>query len=216
MIATFTLFDVRNFATTQPLRMILPLALVVLFGASVPIPGAPIVIAALIASITTSYYFQGDERGMLDTLYAASSISGPAVVIGRYISALIFAAAAVGLGAATTVVMTAVRHQSLSWPLALGMLVAAFGIVSVALAVQLPWFFALGFTRGRPMIYIPVGILSIAGFVAGQTGFLDGSIQITSSGVPLALVSILIVAFGCAVIAVSIAIAVRLYRKREL
>jgi len=195
MIATFTLFDVRNFATTQPLRMILPLALVVLFGASVPIPGAPIVIAALIASITTSYYFQGDERGMLDTLYAASSISRPAVVIGRYISALIFAAAAVGLGAATTVVMTAVRHQSLSWPLALGMLVAAFGIVSVALAVQLPWFFALGFTRGRPMIYIPVGILSIAGFVAGQTGFLDGSIQITSSGVPLALVSILTVTF---------------------
>lgn len=216
MTAAFTLFDLRNFATTQPLRMLLPLALVVVFGATVPLSGAPIVIGALMAAVTASYYFQGDERGLLDTLYAITPISRCSVVVGRYISMLVLAAISVGLGAATAFIAAAIRHESLSWPVTATMLLAAFGIVTVAFAVQLPWFFALGFTRGRPMVYVPVGVIAVAAFVASQTGLRHGSVRLASFSDPSALATAMVLILGAAALVASATVAVRLYRKRAL
>lgn len=216
MIATFTRFDLRNFATTQPTRIIIPLAFVVVFGATLPVPGMPILAGAIIASVTISYPFQGDERGLLDTLYATSPVSRRAVTIGRYLSALVMAATSIGLGVIVTLIMGVVRHQDQSWPLIATMLLASFGVVAVALSVQLPWFFAMGFTRGRPMIFIPVAVISIGGWIAGRTGLLDGTSSLGSIALPSTPVVALVLVLGTALLAASAAVAVRLYRRREL
>ncbi|WFR65757.1 hypothetical protein P9139_11255 [Curtobacterium flaccumfaciens] len=95
------------------------------------------------------------------------------------------------------------------------MLLVAFGCVCVAFAVQLPWFFALGFTRGRPMIYIPVGIIAVIGFVAGQAGWLGqaGPLEVRAPSVLLATV---VLVGGAVLLAASAVVAVRVYQRREL
>lgn len=216
MIATFSRFDFRNLTTTQPRRVIIPLAFVVVFGAVLPLPGLPILIGALIASLTASYPFQADERGLLDTLYATAPVSRSAVVIGRYISVLVVAAIAIALGTATTVVTGALRHENISWPLIAGMLVIASGITAVALAVQLPWFFALGYTKGRPMIYIPVAVISILGWIAGQTGLLNGTSALKTTASPSGATALLVLLIGAGLLITSTYTANRLYQRREL
>lgn len=216
MIATFTRFDLRNFATTQPARVIIPLAFVIIFGATLPVPGLPILAGGIIAAITASYPFQGDERGLLDTLYATTPVSRRAVTVGRYLSTLLMAAVAIGLGIGVAAVMATIRHQELSGSLIGTMSMAAFAVVAIALSVQLPWFFALGFTRGRPMIFIPVAVISVAGWLAGRSGLLDGTSPGGMVPTPGAPVVIGVLVAGTALLAASATIATRLYARREL
>lgn len=217
MTFAFTLFDLRNFATTQPMRLIIPLAFVVVLGLTLPVPGLPIVGGAIVASLTASYHFQGDERGLLDTLYASTPVSRRAVVTGRYLSVLALSAVLIGLGTATMLVVDAVHHQGVHWPIVADMLLVAFGVVAVALSVQLPWFFAMGFTRGRPLTYIPVGIMSIAGWIAAQSGLLDGTVRFDAPATPpSALVTATVLVVGAGLLVASAAVAARRYQRREL
>ncbi|MBW4041200.1 MAG: ABC-2 transporter permease [Acidobacteria bacterium] len=213
--ARFVRFDLTMIATTQPLRVVLPIILTGVFCVTLPVPGIGIVVGAVLASISVSVPFQGDERGRLDVLYGIAPVGRIAVVLGRYVTLLVFAIVTTGVGAVTSVVVGAARHQDLGWPLVSTMLLVAFGSVSVAIAVQVPWFFALGFTRGRPMIYVPVGILAILGFVTGQTGLLDGTTGL-APGVPPLVVTAAVLIGGVALLAGSAAVAVHFYRRREL
>lgn len=211
----FARFDLVSMARTQPLRIVLPLLFTVVFSITLPVPGLGVVVGAVVASVSASIPFQGDERGRLDTLYGIAPIGRTAVVLGRYLSMLVFAVVAVGIGTATTLVTGAVRHQDIGWPLVATMLLGATACVGLAYAVQLPWFFALGFTRGRPMVYIPVAIIAVVGFVVGQVGWF-GDVEPADLVAPSpTLVGIVVVAVAAA-IAVSATIAVRLYQRREL
>ena len=214
-LARFTRFDLATIATTQPLRVLLPILLTVVFAVTLPIQGAGIVIGAIVAAVSVSAPFQSDEHGRLDVLYGIAPLGRAAVVLGRYLSLLVIAAVTVGVGALTSFVVDEVRHQAPAWPLASTTLLIAFGVVSAAIAVQVPWFFALGFHRGRPMIYIPVGIISIAGFIGGRTGVFDGAAGI-SIGIPSLVVTAAVLIAGVAALVVSAAVAVRVYRRREL
>jgi ABC-type transport system involved in multi-copper enzyme maturation permease subunit len=212
MTAAFTGFDLRNMLGV---RTLLPLLFVAVFGATLPVPGLPIVIGALIASVTVSTPFQGDERGRLDTLYATAPLARRSVVVGRYLSTLVFALAAVLIGTVTTLVSAAVRHQAVSWPLIAVMLLVALVCICVTYAVQLPWFFALGFTRGRPMVYIPVAVIAVGGFLAGQSGMLT-SASPAEIGLPPWPLAVGVGCAGIAALVVSGAVSDRLYRHREL
>lgn len=215
-VARFTRFDFVTIATTQPARVLLPLAVIVVIGATMPIPGFAIVMGAVVASVSASVPFQGDERGRLDTLYGIAPVARSAVVIGRYVSLLVFAALAIGIGTATTLVMRAVHHEDFGRPLLATMFLVAFGCVCVAFAVQVPWFFALGFTRGRPMVYIPVAAMAFVGFAISQTGLFDGTTSLHLNGAPPISVAIGVLVAGVLLLVVSALVAVRLYRRREL
>lgn len=212
MTSAFVGFDLRNMLTV---RSLLPLLFVVVFGATLPVPGLPIVIGALIASVTVSTPFQTDERGDLDTLYATAPLSRRSVVLGRYVSALVFALAAVLIGTGTSLVSASVRGDALAWPLVAVMLLVALACVCVTYAVQLPWFFALGFTRGRPMIYIPVAVIAVAGFLAGQSGMLTSATPADFS-VPTWPLAGGVIVGGIAVLVASVLVSARVYRRREL
>lgn len=182
---------------------------------TLPVPGLGIVVGAVVAAVSASIPFQGDERGRLDTLYGIAPIDRSAVVIGRYLSMVVFAVVAVGLGTATTLVVGAVRGQDFGWPLIATMLLAAAACVGIAYAVQLPWFFALGFTRGRPMIYIPVGIMAVVGFTAGQAGWLD-DVEPADVLAPAPWLAALVLMGVVLLFVASAVVAVRMYRRREL
>ncbi|MGN6445910.1 ABC-2 transporter permease [Amnibacterium sp.] len=214
-VARFTRFDLTTIATTQPVRLGLPLLLTVLFSATLPVPGAGVVVGALIAAVTVSVPFQGDEHGRLDVLYGVAPVGRSAVVLGRYASLLVIAAVAIAIGAASSVVLAAVRHETLEAPAVATLLLVAVGIVSAAIAVQVPWFFALGFHRGRPMIYVPVAVVTILGFFAGRFGLFDATTGI-GSGAPAAALGVAVVAGCVLLLAVSSVVAIRCYRRREL
>jgi len=218
MTWTFFRFDLQNLLTTQSRRVIIPVALIVAFSITLPVPGLPIIIAAFVASVTASYPFQADERGLLDTLYATAALTRRSVVVGRYLTLLVFGAAVIALATALTVLTAFIQHQSLGWTTVAFLLVLAFGVLAVAFAVQLPWFFALGYTKSRAMIYIPVAVISIAGFIAAQFGLLNRAQLPAVVAMPAltAVIAEIVLPLGAALLIASIVTTSRLYARREL
>lgn len=215
MITTFTGFDLRNLATTQARRVLIPLAVVFAIGLTSPVQGLSIVSGALIGSVTASYMFQADERGLLDILYATTLVPRRAVVVGRYLSVATFTLVAVGLGTGVTLVAAEFRHQSAGWTLISPMLLISFGVAATAIALQLPFLFALGYTKGRPMVYIPFAVAGAAVLLAVQTGLLHVSAPLAFTFRPNSAVVLLVILAGVALIAASAGISNHFYRRRE-
>ncbi|MEO7123929.1 MAG: ABC-2 transporter permease, partial [Lacisediminihabitans sp.] len=138
MIAAFTRFDCVNLATTQARRVLIPLMFVIVMGIALPFSTAPVLIGALVVVASLSYPFQADERGLLDTLYATTSVTRRDVVIGRYLTVLLYAIFATGIGVIVSLVDDTVRHQQFEWPAMASALLAAFALVVVGVSVQLP------------------------------------------------------------------------------
>lgn len=213
---TFTLFDLRNTLSVAPARLMLPLALVLVIGLTAPVQGAAVVCGGYVGTMLLSYIFLGDERGRLDALYALSRVSRTSVVVGRYLTGLALVLVASGFGLAVSLVAILIRHQSVNWTMIGMMAVAAFGVAAISAAVQLPWFFAKGYTRGRQVMYALILVFVVLGWVASRTHLFD-SIQVpTQPGRALETIAVVTVAGGVAIVAASALLASRLYAKREL
>jgi ABC-type transport system involved in multi-copper enzyme maturation permease subunit len=172
MTRTFALFDMINFVT--PAKKIFPALIVVAVATALtPWPVVGIGAGALIMSLLASNPFAADERGRLDTLYATLPISRRTVVVGRYLALMaLYLAVAAGANVAA-VIASAIQNTPLPLDV-LGLVnLGSFVAFAVALSVQLPFFFSVGFTRARPMMYIPIAVLAGVAWLAGQTGMLD-------------------------------------------
>jgi len=172
MTGTFALFDIQNFLT--PLKRVLPPMLVVVVAAiATPWPAFAIGAAAIAMSLLAANPFAADERGRLDTLYSTLPVSRRSVVVGRYLALLAVYAVVAVLATVVAIVVPLVRGEEVDYSVLLPVNLVSLVIFSVALAVQLPFFFSLGFTRARPMMYLPVAVLIGAFYLASQTGLLD-------------------------------------------
>jgi hypothetical protein len=217
MIAAFTRFDIINFATTQVRRVLLPLLFVIVFGLAVPAGGLPVLVGAAVAVASVSYLFQADERGLLDTLYATASVSRRDVVIGRYLTVILYAIVAAVLGIAVSLVGGVIDHHSFGWPVLATALLGAFVVIAIGVSAQLPFYFALGFTKARPLMFIPIVLVGGAGVVAIQLGVLKGiGGDIVSWTVNNPAIDAIGLAAGIALLVFSASIAVARYTRREL
>ena len=174
MIASFALFDIANFVT--PAKRVAPPLLIVAIAAIItPWPTFAIGAAAIVMSLLAANPFAADERGRLDTLYATLPLSRSAVVIGRYVSLTVIYLLVVLAANILAVAVPLTKGAEIDlWML--GMInLASVIIYALAIAVQLPFFFSVGFTRARPMMYIPVGVVAGLLWLAGQTGLVDDS-----------------------------------------
>lgn len=213
MIAAFTRLDLSSwFPRTQT---ILTLSFVVAFGILLPVPGMAIAAAALVTSLMVSAPFLGDERGRLDTLYGVLPISRRTVVIGRTLSVLTYYAVASLLATAVTVAVALVRGSDLSFGLLLIAHAAALAFVGLSMAVQLPVFFRIGYSRGRLIAYAPAFVIAGAGWLLQETGGLS-AVQDALAGVPVVTLASVGVVVGVAGIVFAIVTAVRMYRTREV
>lgn len=213
MITAFTRFDLMSwFPRTQTL---LTLLFVAVIGVLLPVPGMAVMAAALVTSMMVSAPFLGDERGRLDTLYGVLPISRGTVVIGRTLSVVTYYLAAAVLATAVTVVVALVRGERVPAELLLIAHAVALAVVGLAMALQLPVLFRVGYSRGRLVAYAPAFVAAGLAWLAQATGTL-GSVEDALAGAPFALIAGIAVLLGLAGIVVGTALSVRLYRLREL
>ena len=172
MTGTFAVFDIRNFFSPTK-RVLPPLLLVVVAAVVTPWPAFAIGTAAIAMSLLAANPFAADERGRLDTLYSTLPVSRRGVVVGRYLALLAVYVLVAALATVVAIVVPLVRGGEIAFELLAPVNVASFVVFCVAVAVQLPFFFGLGFTRARPMMYLPIAVLIGAFYLASQTGLLD-------------------------------------------
>ena len=171
MIGTFARFDIINFVT--PVKRIAPALLLVLVAPAIsPWPAFGIGAAAIVMSLLASNPFAADERGRLDTLYATLPISRRSIVISRYLALVVLYVAVALIATIAVIVVTVSQGKPVDFVLLGAVNVASLLVFAVALAVQLPFFFSVGFTRARLMTFIPVVVVVGGAAIASQTGIL--------------------------------------------
>lgn len=213
MIATFAQFDLSSsFPRTQTL---LTLLFVVVIGIVLPVPGMAIVAAALVTSLMLSAPFLGDERGRLDTLYGILPISRSTVMFGRALSIVVYYVAAASLATVITVMMAVVRGNDIPSEMMLIAHACAMAVFGLAMALQLPVFFRVGYSRGRFMSYTPVLVVAGGAWLPQATD-LHLPLLETMEGVPLPLIVCLGCGLGLAGVLVGAAASAVFYRTREL
>jgi len=213
MTSAFTRLDLSSwFPRTQT---ILTLLFVAAVGVLLPVPGMAIMASAVVTSLMVSAPFLGDERGRLDTLYGVLPVSRRVVVLGRTLSLIAYYLAAAALATVVTVLSTMVRGGRVEPEFLLIAHAAALAFVGLSMALQLPVFFRIGYSRGRLMAYAPVFVVAGLAWLLQATG---AHVQFGKAfeGLPLATIVGVGVLIGAIGIVCAILVSARLYRTREL
>lgn len=109
--------------------------------------------------LTGSYGFSISENARLETLYATLPISRRQVVVARYAVAV---GTLVGLGLLGVVFDGAaaiVRRQDWAPVDSLILLAASLAVAGLVIAVQFPFFFALGYLRARFVTWLAIALV---------------------------------------------------------
>lgn len=213
MIATFARFDLLSWLPRR--QTLVTLALVVAVGAILPIPGMAIVAAAMVTSLMVSTPFLADERGSLNTLYGVLPVTRTAVVTGRAISIAIYFLIATTLAAATTVLVATLQDEQVSPGILLVSIAAGAAFAGISMALQVPVFFRVGYSRGRLMAYAPSVVVAGLAWLL-QALRLHTPMLEAISHVPVAVVVTSGLALGAAGFLIAVSVSSRLFRTREL
>lgn len=107
------------------------------------------------------------------------------------------------------------RGRPLQLELVALMLVASFAVVAVAVSVQLPLFFAMGYTRARPVRYAPILLMAALVWVAGQLDLLPDELS-SGLGPDVGTMVVVVTAVGVVLLVLSAFVARTLYARRQL
>jgi hypothetical protein len=198
------------------------------------IPAAIVVVANLVASAvllspyllipamsslavlnTPSHLFGNDERGRLDTLYAALGIRRQHVVLGRYATCLLLLIAFTVAGTLVAPVAALAFGAEFEWAVAAAVAAASVTLIGMLLATQLPAYFATGpgpiriVTTIAPAIILSVIFLAWT-FPAVRTG-LPSWLDANPARLTVAAIAALSI-LGLA----STTLSARLYARRDL
>lgn len=210
MTIAFIRFDLLSWLPRK--QTLLPLAFIVVVGVALPVPGMAVVASAVVASMMISAPFLADERGRLDILYGLLPISRNKVVVGRAAALLVYYVVAFGVAALTTFVVGIARGDAIPMELVGVALAVGFAFIGLAMALQLPVLFRVGYTRGRLVAYAPAFVVAGLIWLNQATGLVTMEGQLLST-IGLVIAGVVIGAFGSAL---GVVIATRMYRNREL
>ncbi|HML50541.1 MAG TPA: ABC-2 transporter permease [Propionicimonas sp.] len=181
----------------------------------------PLAFAAVVPLLPlffVTYPFLADERGRHDLLYATLPIRRHTVVWGRHLYFLVMEFAALVGALAIARAFAVTTGRPLEPGLAVLLAVAATTAASLVLTVQLPVLFAVGFTKSRWIVVLPL-IICLTPMVLAQ---IPGVGVRLADLWPGALTPTWSLAVGVGLTAVIIAlwttsalISVRLYAKRQ-
>lgn len=149
-------------------QLLIMVAVVVWISVVSTPPSAVIAAAAVFAALVAAYPFAIGDKNDLGTLQAVLPVARSTFVRARYLAIAGSCAVALVVGTGLAVVASAARGLPVA-PGELG-LVAAVGYLlhAVLVGLQLPVYYALGYTRGRMVAYAPLAALS-AGVAGGAT-----------------------------------------------
>lgn len=127
-------------------------------------PVVVVVAGAVFGSVAASYPFAVGDKHDLDTLRAVLPVSRGVLVAGRYLYAVALYLVIALLTAALAVLGSSIGEPAAG--LAAGDLASAaavgLGVYSLLAGTQLPVYFALGYTRGRMVSFVPLVLGSSA------------------------------------------------------
>lgn len=211
MSLAFARFDLQSWLPRT--QTLLPLAFIAVVGIVLPVPGMAIAASAIVTMLLVSAPFLGDERGRLDTLYGVLPVSRRSIVVGRMLAILVLFVIAAAVANATTLVVAAVRGGSPDPQLLLIANAAAFALVGLAVSLQLPVLFRIGYSRGRLMAYAPALVIAGLVWLGQELGLLTSD---APAPAPVAVLAGIGFALGVLGVVVGTAVAVRQYEGREL
>ena len=173
----------------------------------------------MMALLTASYGFSLTDRANLEALFATLPSPRRNVVLARYgvATGILLAAGLAGL--AIDAAAATARQQTWSAAPAVTVLASTFAVAALVTAVQFPFFFALGYTRARIVIYATIaGAGAVIGFF---------TLTVTKASIPLDWLAAMANAptsavipggllAGLGMLAVSAAISVRIYARKDL
>lgn len=215
MIATFTAFDVMSFVS--PLKRFAPMLLaIVAVAVFAPFPAFSIAAAAALMILLAPQTFATDERGRLDTLYATLPVSRRTVVVGRYLALVLLYLVMAAFATAVAAAVGLVQGERVSPGLLALVNLGALVFFLLVIAVQLPFFFAAGFTRARPMMYIPLVVVAGLAWLAGRLGIHQSLAPGDLGALHPALAVTLVLLALAAVVTVSAMTAAARYARRSL
>lgn len=211
MTFAFARFDLQSWLPRT--QTLLPLAFIAVVGFILPIPGMAIAASAFVTTLIVSAPFLGDERGRLDTLYGVLPVSRRTIVAGRALAIFAYGILALATANAVTVAAVLVRGGDLAPEILLIANAAAFAITGLAMSIQLPVFFRIGYSRGRLVGYAPALIVAGLAWLGQATGTITTE---NFSGIPVSLV--VGVGFGVGVVGIIVGtlVSMRIYQSREL
>ena len=178
-------------------------------------------VGIMLGTMFISYPFAVGEKSNMDALYATLSLNRKTVVAGRYLFALAFNLCAIlfsVVSALLGIVVSAVAgHEAGTGEVLLvGILLAALFIIIQA--IQLPFFFKMGYTKAKFFSLVPLVAL-MAGYmvfmtVAKENGIVrqieNGLAQLTGGALAgLAVLALLLICF------LSYRLSLSFYKKRE-
>jgi hypothetical protein len=159
---------VKPFLTYRNLLLFLGVALIMIFTSGSA--ETAIGILMMYATIYAAYPFSVGDKSNIDALYITLSINRSAVVIGRYLYALVMNVLS-GIAAYLFcyVALTVTRKGFDAAGSLYAVLVILF-VYSVIQAVQLPIYFKLGYNKAKfiaymPLVAFPLTIMAISGFL---------------------------------------------------
>ncbi len=211
MSLAFARFDLQSWLPRT--QTLLPLAFIAAVGVVLPVPGMAIAASAIVTMLLVSAPFLGDERGRLDTLYGVLPVSRRSIVVGRTLAILLLFVIAAAIANATTLIVSAVRGGSPDPQLLLVANAAAFALVGLAVSLQLPVLFRIGYSRGRLMAYAPALVIAGLAWLGQELGLLTSD---AAAPAPIPVLAGIGFAVGALGIVVGALLAVRQYEGREL
>lgn len=214
MIARFVLLDLHGLAR-KPWRILAGLGTLVLISAAI-LPAFAIPLAAVFAVVIVPDAFLMDERGRLDILYATLPISRTTVVVGRYVTSIVVYVLAAAVGNAITLLAPEFGGAP-THPAFLALVnVAGFIVAALGLAIQLPVFFAIGFTKARFASLLPAIAVLVAITIGHKSGLFSGRLAATLTGSIPPAIAVTSVAAGVALLVISALAARSVYQRRSL
>ena len=175
--------------------------------------------SCLVVLNTVMHLFGNDERGRLDTLYAALGIRRQHVVLGRYATCLLMLIAFTVAGTLVAPVAALAFGADFDWAIAAVAAVASVTLIGTLLATQLPAYFATGPGPIRIVaIFPPAIILAVIfgawGFPAVRTAVLSWLDDANPARLPVAAAAAIatLSILGLA----STTLSARLYARRDL
>lgn len=199
------------------MRTFLSVAAIVVVANLVVGGGAP---AALVCTMTAAFLpgnlFAQDEQSHLGTMYSILPVSRRQVVLARYLTIALVAAVMALVGLALAWADSAVRGAG-NGPVVLSTAAVAgmgLAVVGAVVAVQLPLFFWLGYTRtGMYSLGAMLALMFTAVFVVRQVAGIRAAL-LQWAGDPVA--GLVGTALAVVMLTVSAGCATSVYRRRSL
>ena len=208
--ARLDFFLVRQYLKSMLIILLYPMIIIVINKAL--LNGISFGICFL--SMTSSYPFSISEKNGMNRLYGLLPVSRKSLVLGRYLYSCM-----VGLLSLTFFLLvcplvlralgTAVAPSEILLAALTGLL-----LFTVFTAFLLPGFYKYGSIKGRFFMFIPAVVFIAIILLATFTRFDGGTLEAVIDGNPL-LMAAAVVAFCVIAYALSIAVSVRIFEKKE-